>query len=292
MIFALGVYLSLWASAAYARNPLVINLNYSLDPLPPGCDCNGTNFDSSLTEEYLCGDRRLGPMNFTYTVDDEHPRSPPGAETWSRLGGLCPGEFLEKWTDKSGWFIDPPADGFQLDSQNHPITKTVTLCPDQVIVRFGSEEGSIMSWGAFRFEDLALPPLSLVDEKGPNSAPMNFHGYKVLKPMQVTGGCTAPWFEQPGLATQYVINGSVEEAIREGFLEKWETETHLGGPWWMWEDEMWEMIRKKAEREELRASQGDTCEWPSLNCPGDRLVRAAKKANKFANISGNGNQVR
>ncbi|KAG6290901.1 hypothetical protein E4U09_004192 [Claviceps aff. purpurea] len=77
MVFVLGIYLSLWALAAYAKNPLVINLDYLLDPLPPGCDCNGTDFDSSLTEEYLCGDRRLGPMNFTYTVDDDHPLSYP-----------------------------------------------------------------------------------------------------------------------------------------------------------------------------------------------------------------------
>ncbi|KAG6221930.1 hypothetical protein E4U26_005615 [Claviceps purpurea] len=116
MVFVLGTYLSLWALAAYAKNPLVINLDYLLDPLPPGCDCNGTDFDSSLTEEYLCGDRRLGPMNFTYTVDDEHPlTSPPLADTWrlwSRLGGLCPGEFLEKWTSEFGSFIDPLADGF------------------------------------------------------------------------------------------------------------------------------------------------------------------------------------
>ncbi|KAG6167453.1 hypothetical protein E4U11_007059 [Claviceps purpurea] len=268
---------------------------------PLRCDCNGTDFDSSLTEEYLCGDRRLGPVNFTYTVDDEHPLGPPLADTWSRLGGLCPGEFLEKWTSEFGSFIDSPADGFQLDSQHHPITKTVVLCPDQLISRFGSEEGSILSWRGFGFQDLALPPLSLMHWSRfcpyrlteVDSAPMNFHAYKVLKPMQVTSGCIAPWFEQPGLATQFVINGSVEEAIREGFLEKYESTTHLGGPSWMWEAEMWEMIREKAEREELRASQGDTCEWPPFNCPGDHLYhRAAKKPNRFANISGKGNQVR
>ncbi|KAG6270109.1 hypothetical protein E4U47_003821 [Claviceps purpurea] len=94
---------------------------------------------------------------------------------------------------------------------------------------------------------------------------MNFHAYKVLKPMQVTSGCIAPWFEQPGLATQIVINGSVEEAIREGFLEKYESTTHLGRSW-MWEAKMWEMIREKAEKEKLRASQGDTCEWLPTAC--------------------------
>ncbi|KAG5944227.1 hypothetical protein E4U59_007419 [Claviceps monticola] len=75
---------------------------------------------------------------------------------------------------------------------------------------------SILSDLTINFADRRLPPLSLVDEKGPDSAPMNFHQYNVLKPMHITAACVVPWFEQPGLATHYAINGSVEEVIRTG----------------------------------------------------------------------------
>lgn len=84
-----------------------------------------------------------------------------------------------------------------------------------------------------------------------DSSPFNYHVYMVLKPMHVTAGCIAPWFEQPGLGIQYLINGSVTTAIQEGFLRKFDGQ-------------------KSALLARGRHEACGTCKPTSLSCPGHR----------------------
>ncbi|KAG5922999.1 hypothetical protein E4U61_004582 [Claviceps capensis] len=237
IVSVLGVYLSLWALTAHA---------VAIAPLPSLCDCSGTAINSSLAEEVVCGDPRLGPIASRY-----HGSKAifPMTETWHPLGRLCPGEFLEKWTRKDGRFIYPLENGFQLDSHKHAIKQTAVLCPGTLVDRFGGEQGSFLAPAGMHYEARSIPPLSLVADKGPNRSPFNYHVYMVLKPMHVTAGCIAPWFEQPGLGVQYLINGSVTAAIQEGFLRKFDGQ-------------------KSALLARGRRQARETCKPTSLSCPG------------------------
>ncbi|KAG5982005.1 hypothetical protein E4U55_002419 [Claviceps digitariae] len=213
MLPALGFYLSLWALTARAA---------SLPTLAARCDCAGTTVDSPLMEE-VCGDSRLGPVDIhASAVIDSLTR------TWHRLGGLCPSEFLKRWTNPMGRFKYPAEDGFQLDSNQHAIKQDAVLCPGTLIDRFGSEGGSFLAPAGMRYETRSIPPQNLVTRKGPDSTPFNYNVYIVMEPLPVTAGCIAPWFEQPGLGVQYLINGSVADAIRNGVLRKVEPQADTG----------------------------------------------------------------
>jgi hypothetical protein len=43
---------------------------------------------------------------------------------------------------------------------------------------------------------------------------------RVVKPIVVDGGTSAPWFGQPGLGTQYELPGSVSNLLKSGYLER------------------------------------------------------------------------
>lgn len=70
----------------------------------------------------------------------------------------------------------------------------------------------------------------------------------VVKEMAVTAGCVAPWFDQPGLGIQYMINGSVSAAIENGFLRSVE------------------LKHDSLPKSDSRA--GSKCKATLLNCPG------------------------
>ncbi|KAG5930905.1 hypothetical protein E4U53_002063 [Claviceps sorghi] len=197
--------LSLWALAARAA---------SLPTLAARCDCAGTTPDSPPAEE-VCGDSRLGPIDLkTSSVIDSLTR------TWYRLGGLCPSDFLKRWTDQMERFTYPPQNGFVLDARQEAVSKNASLCPGTLIDRFGGEKGSFLSPAGMRYETRSIPPQNLVTRKEPNSTPFNYHVYEVVKELPVTAGCIAPWFQQPGYGIQYLIRGSVEDAIKNGFLRR------------------------------------------------------------------------
>ena len=107
----------------------------------PICDCTNTNDTGKATgSPYICRDPRLGPKKL--------PRRFPllsFVTDYDRFGGLTPGDFLAKWTDaKSGWFVYPPQNGFQLDAQGKPILGNMTLQVGAKVDRFGSEYGEYL----------------------------------------------------------------------------------------------------------------------------------------------------
>lgn len=126
--------------------------------LPPGDYCNGTAFNASLTNIYVCGDYRLGPVNFpTYIPLDTM------LQTYNPFGGLCPGSFLEKYYNNTpgGGYIYPKQDGFQLNTKWKPIHGTINLIAGMLVDRFGNENGTFLSPASAPYIQRSLPPFNL-----------------------------------------------------------------------------------------------------------------------------------
>ncbi|KAJ8101675.1 hypothetical protein POJ06DRAFT_69198 [Lipomyces tetrasporus] len=173
-------------------------------PMPTSTDgyiayCRGTKFSDS---KYLCGDERLGPND----LPTDFPLDTLVA-TYDRLGGLCPGPFLQTYYNSSGkgsW-IYPTGDGFQLDTRNHTINGTITLSVGVVLDRFGGEYGTFVSPVGAPYMQRSLPPQNLDWPKGLLPYPYDYHLYQVIKPFNVSAGPIAPGFGQPGQGVQYNV---------------------------------------------------------------------------------------
>ncbi|KAI9372972.1 hypothetical protein BJX61DRAFT_409970 [Aspergillus egyptiacus] len=184
--------------------------------------CAGITATNS-TSIYVCGDPRLGPVAY--------PRKFPlrtELRTYARFGNLCPADFLTKWSTSSspdGTYIYPPANGFVLsdddsDNEETPITGNVTLPIGQKLDRFGSEFGTFLAPLGAPYIERALPPSNLNTYDG--EYPFNYHVYQVERELVVGLGPVAPWFEQPGLGTQFVVPVSVGQLVEEGVLRRLE----------------------------------------------------------------------
>ncbi|KAJ7776234.1 hypothetical protein B0H16DRAFT_1659731 [Mycena metata] len=169
------------------------------------CNCQGTNFTDPT---FFCGDSRLGPAVLPTTgelgVLLNH---------YDRLGGLCPGEFLAKWT-LNGTYQFPPINGFQISTTGMPIEGNETFVPGMLLDRFGHATGGFLAPADTPFSQRSLPPSSL----GP---PTNYHIYRVeVNNLTVLTGTIAPWFSQPGQGTQYELpeGTSVQTLLDAGIL--------------------------------------------------------------------------
>jgi hypothetical protein len=126
-----------------------------------------------------------------------------------------------RWHDKNGKFVSqawPPNDGFG-SIKGEVIRGKTLLRPGHELDRFGGwtdadgkfrDLGSYFSDSGVPFSNRALPPEVL------NSP---YKRYKVVKPIEVDAGPIAPWFGEPGGATQYLvprIEGGVEGLIKAG----------------------------------------------------------------------------
>ena len=156
-------------SCAVPLNNLPRNVSHI--PSTPACPhyCTNTAFNASLAEWYVCGDDRLGPVRLP-------SRLPLGGlfDTYDRFGGLCPGEFLQKWFDTTtGYYRYPTANGFQVDTAGSPIKGNVTLPVGLLIDRFGSEYGTYVSPEGAPYMQRALPPSNL-DTPKDNFGCVNF----------------------------------------------------------------------------------------------------------------------
>ncbi|KZV94524.1 hypothetical protein EXIGLDRAFT_834944 [Exidia glandulosa HHB12029] len=177
--------------------------------------CKGAN--NTAPDIYLCGDFRLGPLTLPTKLPLDNL-----IFKYDRLGGLCPGEFLEKYTNATtGSFVFPPHDGFLLDVHHKPIKGNVTLKVGTLLDRFGSETGTFMSPAFSPYIQRALPPVNLdPPREAPPNFPNNYHIYKVAKKFVVQAGPIAPAFGQPGQGTQYETTESVATLVAGGFLER------------------------------------------------------------------------
>lgn len=143
--------------------------------------CAGTN--NTNDNSYFCGDLRLGPKQLPTEI-------PLSSEIlgYDRLGGLCPGAFLQKWWNStSAGYIYPPQNGFQLNTANQPIDGNQTLAVGTRLDRFGSEYGAFLAPAGAPFSERAIPPSNLNTPADP-SYPYNYHVYEVVQSFDVLSG--------------------------------------------------------------------------------------------------------
>ncbi|MGR3367803.1 MAG: TNT domain-containing protein [Sagittula sp.] len=120
-------------------------------------------------------------------------------------------DLSDEWFDPdTGELRWPPNDGFE----GTPTTET--LQPGTRIDRFSgrtgeADTGSFLSPEGASFESRALP----------YEPSMQRHAvYEVVEPFEVQSGSAAPWFDQPGGATQYKTGASVGDLIRQGKIRQ------------------------------------------------------------------------
>ncbi|EJT78470.1 hypothetical protein GGTG_03570 [Gaeumannomyces tritici R3-111a-1] len=185
----------------------------ALNPTSSGY-CEGTANNASMAEIYLCGDRRLGPLELPTGI-----RLGTITATYDRLGGMCPGRFLETWYDSEAksWRY-PPQDGFSLDDGGHAIKGNMTIKEGTLLDRFGHEGGRFVSPAAAPYMQRSLPPENL-GTAGDATFPYQYHVYRVIRAFTVEAGPIAEGFGQPGQGVQYRMQKSVVDMKAEKFLE-------------------------------------------------------------------------
>jgi hypothetical protein len=122
--------------------------------------------------------------------------APPSTGSMDTIG---PGYRLQTQT------YYPPNRGFLGDPTRQ------TLVPGSVVDRYGGDRGVFVAPDGTPFGARALP-LSVAGQP--------YNRYRVVKPIEVDGGITAPWFQQPGLGTQYELPSKVRDLLRSGHLER------------------------------------------------------------------------
>ncbi|GAB1318723.1 hypothetical protein MFIFM68171_08933 [Madurella fahalii] len=191
--------------------------------------CEGTAYNTSLLQTYLCGDSRLGPTKLPSDNESDDPLTVIlDPIFYDRLGGLCPGAFISAWfNESSGWWNYPPQSGFTLVQDGEgggedgtPIQGNVTLPVDTLLDRFGSEFGTFVSPAGAPYAQRALPPSNLVAGQGEDASTYNYKVYSVVQELVVLAGPIAPWFGQPGAGVQYMLYDSVANLIEQGYLRR------------------------------------------------------------------------
>lgn len=106
-----------------------------------------------------------------------------------------------KKPDGTPWW--PGNDGFAGTSVKE------TLQPGTKFDRYGGKLGKFASPEGTSYSQRALPPGS------ENSV---YKVYEVIKPFEVNSGKTAPWFDEPGGGTQYMLPMSIDDLIKNGYI--------------------------------------------------------------------------
>ena len=116
-----------------------------------------------------------------------------------------------QWSAPNATISWPPNDGCAAP----PAAET--LPPGALIDRFGSEGGSFFSPKGESFADRAVPYVC---------RQMDYRVYRVVKPMPVKACHAAPWFGEPGGATQVQTTDPAYKMVASGTIE---TVTYAGG---------------------------------------------------------------
>ncbi|KAK2820060.1 hypothetical protein FQN49_007761 [Arthroderma sp. PD_2] len=180
--------------------------------------CKNIKFDPAHADS-ICGDVRLGPVVLPrrFPVSNE-------LRTYSRFGGLCPDEFILKWTgnlDPSVWFKYPEANGFTIDTNGNPIMADTTFTVGRKFDRFGNPTGTFLAPLGAPYIERSLPPPNLAPGSSGNY-PYNYHVYEVMKEFKGGLGPVASWFGQPGFGSQILTYMSVGDLVAQGFLRELE----------------------------------------------------------------------
>ncbi len=125
------------------------------------------------------------------------------------LADCTPPEILAKWKTTEGKVIWPPNDGAA-----GTITPVV-LSPGMILDRYGCETGNFLSPRGAAFSARALPYVCA-------TAP--YFTYRVVRPLLAWTAKAAPWFGQPGGATQFQTDAAVAQLLADGVIETVNTE--------------------------------------------------------------------
>ena len=212
-------------------------------PAPPAPSTDGVApaecpvLDPPPSEEdlaaYLCGDRRLGPVELP-------SEGPVGrlVEDYDRLGGLTPVEFLGRWATPEGWDY-PEHMGFVV-VDGEPVNELQALPEGGMLDRFGSPWGTFLAPAGAPYERRALPPDSL--NTWPDGPEHNYNCYEVATEFTALVGPIAPHFEQPGGGEQVLAPATeipeaqagefvpVNDLLEWGYLEQRPVEECVTAP--------------------------------------------------------------
>ncbi|KAL8283482.1 hypothetical protein RQP46_005585 [Phenoliferia psychrophenolica] len=140
--------------------------------------------------------------------------------SYRRFDGLCPGEFLRRWTDVNGSWVFPGIAGFSPNLEKQPIAGNMSLPVGTRVDRFGYEGGRYVSPAGTPYVQRALPPQNLDTPTGDPRYPYNYRVYEVQKAIVVLAGPIAPWFGQPGGGVQYMTYSNISRLLRGGYLRQ------------------------------------------------------------------------
>ncbi|MGC5198817.1 TNT domain-containing protein, partial [Aphanothece microscopica] len=120
------------------------------------------------------------------------PPLPPGARPDLAREWLGPGGY--RW---------PPDNGFAERA-------TFIVLPEGMLLdRFGAETGRFFSPRGAAFRARALPGIC---------AALPYHAYRVTAPLLARVGPAAPWFDEPGGATQVMTDATAAQLLAHGTL--------------------------------------------------------------------------
>ncbi|RGP80782.1 hypothetical protein FLONG3_1123 [Fusarium longipes] len=211
-VFLSSLFVSSLAGILFRRpSTLTLDEDKCEDNRPTGCYGCNVRWNESLSGKYVCGDERLGPIDY--------PKSLPLSTFvagYDRFGKKSPNDFLQEWYNdtiiwdakrnkcrEEGWRF-PPLNGFALDQDGIPMKAYIDLKVGTLVDRFGNSGGRFISPATAPFAQRALHPQSLntgKDEEFPN----DYHVYNVTKPFSVLSGPIMPWFGQPGYGVQFFL---------------------------------------------------------------------------------------
>ncbi|WP_204249143.1 TNT domain-containing protein [Nocardia arizonensis] len=162
--------------------------------------CNpGTPANVPATPYYDPARPYLGPEPLPQT-----PPVGPLLEGYKRFGNYTEAGFVAKFHPGTN-YIYPPDNGF-LFIGDHSTAHPETLSVGTRVDRFGGPMGKYLAPVGVVYSERALPPSNLNSYGGTPQS--DYHVYCVQQAFRVDAGPAAPWFGQPGLGNQYVLNPS------------------------------------------------------------------------------------
>jgi len=113
-------------------------------------------------------------------------------------------DLPQKWLSGDARYAWPPRDGFA----ESPVL--VILPPGTLLDRFGGNSGRFLSPKGAGYKARALPY---------TCATLTYTVFQVLRPLPVWAGKAAPWFDEPGGATQFQTDAPVSLLLNDRTIE-------------------------------------------------------------------------
>ncbi len=133
----------------------------------------------------------------------------PGAGPTASLPDGARPDLGAKWV-RDGDYRWPPDDGFDAPADY------LVLPAGVLLDRFGSDHGRFFSPKGATFGARALPTVC---------ADLVYSVFRVQTPLPVKIGSAAPWFDEPGGATQVQTDASAAQLLADGVLRRVTTRT-------------------------------------------------------------------